>query len=93
MIAVYQILHGGIDLDAQDFFNTEVVRDTRGHSWRLVKPRAVSRIRRNAFSVRVVNDWNGLPSEVVASVTLNQFKNRLDTHWASIAHDIPNADV
>ena len=93
MIAVYQILHGGIDLDAQNFFNTEVARDTRGHSWRLVKPRAVTRIRRNAFSVRIVNDWNDLPSEVVASDTLNQFKNRLDNHWAHIAHDIPYADV
>ncbi|KAF0306369.1 hypothetical protein FJT64_022074 [Amphibalanus amphitrite] len=35
---------------------------TRGHQWRLAKPRAVSRIRRNAFSIRVINDWNSLPS-------------------------------
>ena len=85
MIAVCQLLHGGLDLDPQDFFNTTLARDTRGHPWRLVKPRAVSRIRRNAFSIRVVNDWNSLPPEVVPSETVNQFKNRLDSHWKNTA--------
>ena len=92
MIAVYQLLHGGLDLDPQDFFNTTLARDTRGHPWRLVKPRAVSRIRRNAFSIRVVNDWNSLPPEVVASETVNQFKNRLDSHWKNTAYTIPHVD-
>ena len=92
MIAVYQIFHGGIDLNPQDFFDTAVARDTRGHPWRLVKPRAVSRIRRNAFSVRVVNDWNSLPPAVVAAETLNQFKNRLDAHWTHMMHVIPHED-
>ena len=92
MIAVYQVLHGRLDLDPQIFFDTAIARDTRGHPWRLVKPRAVSRIRRNAFSVRVVNDWNSLPSAVVTSDTLNQFKNRLDAHWTRIAFTIPHAD-
>ncbi|KAF0295504.1 hypothetical protein FJT64_007059 [Amphibalanus amphitrite] len=41
----------------------------RGHQWRLAKPRADSRIRRNAFSIRVINDWNSLPPAVVASDT------------------------
>ena len=92
MIAVYQMLHGGFDLDQSIFFNTTHVRDTRGHPLRLVKPHAVTRIRRNAFSVRVVNDWNSLPGSVVTSDTLNQFKNRLDAHWSHIEHTIPYAD-
>ena len=92
MIAVYQLLHGGFDLDPRDFFNRAFARDTRGHQWRLVKPRAVSRIRRNAFSIRVINDWNNLPQTIVAAETLNQFKNRLDAHWTHIAHEIPHVD-
>ena len=32
MIAVYQMLHGGFDLDQSIFFNTAHVRDTRTHS-------------------------------------------------------------
>ena len=92
MIAVFQLLHGGLDLHPDVSFNTAVARDTRGHPWRLVKPRAVSRIQCNAFSVRVVNDWNSLPSTVVTSATLNQFKNRLDAHWIQIAHATPHTD-
>ena len=92
MIAVYQLLHGRLDLDSRIFLNTAVARDTRGHPWKLVKPRAASRIRRNAFSVSVVNDWNSLPPAVVNADTLNQFKNRLDSHWARISRSIPQED-
>ena len=92
MIMVYQLLHGGIDLDPQDFFTAGISRSTRGHAWRLIKPRAITRIRRNAFSVRVINDWNGLPPAVVSAETLNQFKNRLDRHWTHIAYTIPHED-
>ena len=82
MIAMYQMLHGGIDLDSHDFFERSTARVTRGHSWRLLKPRAVTRVRRNAFSVRFITDRNSLPSGVIVDAnTLNQFKNRLDTHW------------
>ena len=66
------MMHGRLDLDPRIFLNTAVARDTRGHPWKLVKPRAASRIRRNAFSVRVVNDWNSLPPTVVNADTLNQ---------------------
>ncbi|XP_043200105.1 uncharacterized protein LOC122369431 [Amphibalanus amphitrite] len=81
MIAVYNVLHGRLDLNPEELFNQVTTRDTRGHSWRLAKPHAVTRIRRNVFAVRVINDWNSLPSSVVDADSLNSFKNRLDTHW------------
>ena len=65
---------------------------TRGHEWKLLKPRAVSRVRRNAFSVRVINEWNALPPSVVAAPSLNAFKARLDRHWAHAKHDILTND-
>ena len=86
------LLHGGIDLDPQDYVTAATGRNTRGHTWRPIKPRAITRIRRNAFSVRVTNDWNGLPPAVVSAETLNQFKNRLDRHWSQIAYTIPHED-
>ena len=92
MIMVYQMLHGGVDLQPDDFFSPAVMTTTRGHPWKPDKPRATSRIRRNTFSVRVVNDWNALPLRVVASETLNQFKSRLDTHWAHLLFTIPQQD-
>ena len=89
MIQVYQIIHGGVDLDPTNFFTASVNTRTRGHQWKLAKPKAVSRIRRHAFSVRTVNDWNSLPTEVVSATSVCQFKSRLDIHWADIHYVIP----
>ena len=91
MIAVYQLVHSGIDLDPSFFFAPSDVRFTRGHPWKLAKPRAVTRVRRQAFSIRVINDWNGLPMGVVEASSINVFKARLDAHWAFIQCDVhPN---
>lgn len=90
MITVYQLIHSGLDLDPDFFFSPATTTTTRGHPWKLIKPRAVSRIRRHAFSVRVVNDWNSLPLHVVTSETVNQFKSRLDSHWAHLLYTIPD---
>lgn len=92
MIRVFQILRGYIDLDPEQFFTIATHSRTRGHSWKLAKPVAVSRVRRNCFSVRIVTDWNSLPAAVVESTTTNQFKSRLDAHWALQKYDIPNQD-
>ena len=90
MIAVYQVLHEKLDLKHEDIFNRSTARETRGHPWRLVKPRAVSRVRRNAFSIRTINDWNRLPASVVGADSLNQFKNRLDAHWVHLQYTLPS---
>ena len=81
MITVYQLLHGGLDVDSEQFLRLAGPGPTRGHPWKLEKPRAVSRARRCAFSTRVVNPWNALPTSVVTAASLNQFKSRLDSHW------------
>ena len=43
-----------------------------------VKPRSNLEIRANFFSLRVVNLWNNLPSEVKEAPSLTAFKARLD---------------
>ena len=90
MIMVYRLLHGEVDVAPDIFFAPAALRTTRGHPWKLEKPRAVSRPRRNVFSVRVVNDWNALPAWVVSAETLNIFKSRLDSHWLQFAYAIPD---
>ena len=92
VIAVFQLLHGGYDVDPGKFFRPTVVETTRGHAWKLQKPQAASRIRRNFFSVRVINEWNSLPCDVVASSTVNQFKAQLDVHWKHCNTVIPAED-
>ena len=92
MIAVYQVLHSGVDLDPQTFFTLSAGSTTRGHPWKICKPQAATRIRRNAFSVRVVNDWNALPLHVVTATSVNMFKARLDAHWKHFQYTIPHQD-
>ena len=92
MIMTYQIVHAGVDLNPALFFDPARAAQTRGHPWKLDKPRAVSRVRRNAFSVRVVDRWNSLPLSVVSAPTVNTFKNRLDNHWTALHYEIPSED-
>ena len=40
--------------------------------------------RRHFLSVRAVNHWNSLPTDVVSSPTLSTFKSCLHTHWSDI---------
>ena len=88
MITLYQLLHGGIDLNPEMFVLLAADGPTRGHPWKLRKPRAETRTRRFAFGVRVSNDCNSLPTSVVAASTLNCFKSRPDTHWSHLHYTI-----
>ena len=90
MIKTYQILHSELDLQPDSFFTPARYSRTRGHQWKLSKEQAKSRVRRHCFSVRIINDWNALPAEVVLASSLNQFKSRLDTLWADNRFHIPD---
>ena len=82
MIFTYKIIRGKVNLDVKDFFVLSQ-NNTRGHPYKIRKQKATKRSTINCFSVRVINDWNSLPAEVVAAQTTNEFKNRLDEHWKS----------
>lgn len=89
MVTVYQLLHGGIDVPPERFLTRNESESTRGHSWKLRKPRAETLTRRNVFSTRIVNDWNSLPESVVSAETVNGFKTQLDRHWRNIMFETP----
>ena len=73
-------------------FLGQKVGSTRGHPFKLHKHLATTRARRFAFATRIINDWNGLPAEVVCAPSLNAFKARLDEHWAQVRYTIPDQD-
>ena len=80
MILLYQILHGLVEVD-QGLLELPTELRTRGHGFKLSKPRATSLPRRQFSSVRTINKWNSLPASVVAAGNINSFKSRLDSHW------------
>ena len=55
---------------------------TRGHSYKLARPHLHHVRATNFFTYRVIETWNSLPSEVINSNSVNQFKNNLDKHVA-----------
>ena len=88
MVLVYQLMHGymreGIGPHLPRWEELAERHSPRAHSLTLFKQRAVTRVRRNFFSVRVVDDWNSLPEDVVTSPSLSAFKARLDRHWSNL---------
>ena len=83
LIETFKILKGLESIPVNSLFelNTSI---TRGNSLKLTKPRSRLNIRHNNFSQRVINGWNRLPEHVVASTTVNGFKNAIDRHFREI---------
>ena len=73
-------------MNKRDFFAEPTVAQTRGHTLKVAKPQAHSRVRRNHFSTRVMNDWNALPEAIMSAPTVNTFKNRLDKNWLATTY-------
>ena len=61
----------------------ETKKKTRGHSLKLHARFACKNVRQNYFTIRVVETWNSLPSNVVEVPSVNTFKNRLDKFWSN----------
>ncbi len=77
MITTNKILRGLNRVDMDKHFNTDGTR-TRGHRWRLSTQMSHRDVRKKFFSVRVVNKWNALGSDVVEAESIHSFKCRYD---------------
>ena len=79
MIQVFKIIHNIDDVKMEDFFEFSDL-NTRGHSKKLVKPRALKSFRQNSFCVRVIDKWNALPDDMVNTSTVLSFKTMYDRY-------------
>ena len=80
ILQVFRIINQIDNIPFDQFFKFNV-NNTRGHQWKLEKPRALTKIRQHTFSHRVVEEWNSLPLEISKCKTINSFKNLLDRVW------------
>ena len=83
VIEVYKIMSGKYDPEISNIFQHQEQenRNTRGHKYKLFKPRCRLNVRKNSFCIRVVNMWNSLSENVVTANTLLTFERRLDRYW------------
>ena len=84
MIQTFKILKGFDRVDSSTWFETvgnEPPRRTRQSAYHLnlVRRQAKTEIRSNFFSIRVIEPWNRLPTELKESKTIKSFKDGLDT--------------
>jgi len=79
----FKYLNDYYDVDSSCLFQVNIYSShaTRGHNFKLSKSPLHTNVRRNFFSLRVVNNWNALPMDVVYAPSLNSYKNRLDKFW------------
>jgi hypothetical protein len=86
MIEVYKFTHGLYSVNKELLELDRKQTGTRGHMFKLAKKRCRINMRQHFFSFRVVDKWNNLPAAVVEAPSLDSFKNRLDTHWATLKY-------
>ena len=80
MIATYKLLTNQMKVEGEELFRMGNVT-TRGHKHKLFKQHSATFVLINAFSNRILTDWNSLPEDVVEAPTTDVFKERLDDHW------------
>ena len=83
ILQVFRILKGIDNINPNNFFSLNPDIRTRGHSLKLTKIRANSNKRLNAFTMRIINDWNNLKEKTISCSSLNSFKTALKHEWSN----------
>ena len=89
MIEMYKRVNGCYDEEFPWVKIDSNPKGLRGTQFKLVKERKTNAAKRNAFSVRAVNDWLSLPDQVVNAPSVNAFKARIDRHWDEFKYVYP----
>ena len=84
MIETFKILSNIYDSRATNFLSKSNFSTTRGHNFKLFVQHANFDIRKWFFSIRIVDIWNRLSSNVVNASNVMCFEKRLDKCWADL---------
>jgi len=82
LIETYKITSGREMISKDLFFQPALTHyGLICHSMKIYKPHCRTVLRKNSFSLRVIDDWNSLPQSVVSASSVNDFKNTSDKFW------------
>ena len=82
MIETFKILNNIYDSRVTNFLSKSNFSTTRGHNFKLFVQHTNFNIIKWFFSIRIVDIWNRLPSNVVNASNVMCFQKRLDKCWA-----------
>ena len=83
LIEVFKIIKGIENMDMEKYFTIDTSNITRNNGYKIVGKRFQTNEAKHFFFNRVVNVWNGLPSNVIDCSTTVIFKKRLDVYLAA----------
>ena len=76
LVTMYKVFNGLMVLNISEFFEYNHA-NTRGHSFKVIKPSCINNARSFSFACRRVDCWNSLPADVV-KMSLSMFKHNLN---------------
>ena len=84
LIECFKILKGFDNINSSNLFTPAPEVGTRSNGMKLKGTRVNLDVTKNFFTFNIIDFWNSLPTDVVASTTINMFKERLDKHLKDI---------
>ena len=84
MIETFKILNNICDSRVTNFLSKSNFSTTRGHNFKLFVQHTNFNIIKWFFSIRIVDIWNRLRSNVINASNVMCFENRLDKCWADL---------
>ena len=86
MIQTYKIMRGFDRIDPAVFFKFLPSQVTRGHRFKIHKQQSQRLVRSQSYNIRVANDWNNVPADVVNAKSVASFRKNLDNHWKDLQY-------
>ena len=81
LITLFKIFKGFTNMNPDNFLTIDRSNFTRNNGFKIIGKRFKTNEAKHFFFNRIINIWNGLPSNVVDSGTIETFKSRVDKYF------------